>query len=69
MKTNVFFIILMAACMALNAHTATDAFYKGNTDDMWFAIGTGVGCAFCFGTNLYNLIRMAKKNNHNHLDY
>lgn len=69
MKTKVFFIILMAACVALDVHTATIAFYKGNTGNMWFAIVAGVFCAFCFGTNLYDLVRMAKKNDGDHLDY
>ena len=69
MKTNVFFIIIMAACVALNVHTATDAFYKGNTGNMWLAIVAGVFCAFCFGANLYDLVRMAKRNNCDHLDY
>ena len=63
MKTNVIFIIIMAACVALDAHTATAAFYEGNTGNMWFAIGAGVLCAICFGTNLYDLVRMVKDNN------
>lgn len=60
MKTKVFFIIIMAACVALDVHTATSAFYKGNTGNMWLAIAAGVFCAFCFGINLYDLVRMAK---------
>ena len=69
MKTNVIFIIIMAACVALDAHTATAAFYEGNTGNMWLAIVAGVFCAFCFGTNLHDLVRMAKKNGCDHLDY
>lgn len=60
MKTKIIMVVLMAACVALDAHTATSAFYTGKTSNMWFAIGAGVLCAICFASNLNDIVRMAK---------
>ena len=60
MKTKVFFTILMAACVALDAYTATSAFYTGKTSNMWFAIGAGVLCAICFASHLNDIVKMTK---------
>ena len=60
MKTKIIMVALMAACVALDVHTATDAFYKGNTGNMWFAIGAGVLCAICFAANLNDIVKMTK---------
>ena len=60
MKTKIIPVVLMAACVALDAHTATREFYNGNIYNMWFAIGAGVLCAICFASNLNDIVRMTK---------
>jgi hypothetical protein len=60
MKTKIILVVLMAACVALDAHTATREFYNGNTSDMWNAIGAGVLCAICFASYLNDIVKMTK---------
>ena len=53
-------VVSMAACVALDAHTATREFYNDNTYDMWLAIGAGVICAICFASYLNDIVKMTK---------